>query len=201
MTTVTPSILPEWLMPYQHQELDPVELVPDKRYPRTKDQRIVRDHIYECLFYQALDVVAEGRSVKAFIERDPRDVTMGEFMRWMRKDPERARLYQEAEEIGAEVATAELTAIADGDPSMCPGDIPQDVAQLKLRIDTRKWIIERHNAKKYGAKVSIESTTTNTFVIRNLIEKRQQEFEQMTYEHQEHQQPDSGDIVDGEIVE
>lgn len=131
------EMLPDWLRPTDDEVLD-------IKYPVTPSHREIQRITFESLFERALEQVMEGKSVKSLVESDPRGVTYGQFMRWVRSNPERSKAMDEAEEIGTDVTADELKEISDGDGL-------EDVQRSTLRVNTRKWLMQTRNKKKYGA--------------------------------------------------
>ena len=95
---------------------------------------------------------------------------IGTVMRWLGRHPEFQEQYARARELQAETQHEEVIEIADD----CTDDVERllgnddsgsiarinhsAIARAKLRIDTRKWIMERMAAKKYGNKTTTELT-------------------------------------------
>lgn len=147
----TTTEIPAWLLPID-------EGLP--RYPSTKLEREIEQLVFEALFERVLDQLVEGKAVKNFVESDPRQVSFGRFMRWVRKDPNRKSRYDEAQLIGTEVLAEEMKEIADGT------DSPEDVNRSKLRVDTRWRLMQANNREKYGAeKTTVSSPFANGVTI------------------------------------
>jgi hypothetical protein len=180
--------LPEWLT--IHEDRGNPQFLP--RHPRTKTELELEQITFESVFEVILDRLIEGDAPKPIIDDDPRGISYGRFMRWVRKDPERVRRWEEAEEIGAEVLVGEMTAIADGDPNIPP----EDVNRSKLRVDTRKWLLQVRNRRKYGDKqqLDITSTTTSISATLQLREERLAELLKPRLV------ASNGNIVEGEVI-
>ena len=101
---------------------------------------------------RAIDSIAHGMSLSQVLREDQRDIDYNDFYRWIKKDPTRKQLFDEAQEMRTEFMAGEIIEIADADDSL------EDVNRSKLKIDTRKWLMGAHNRKKYGATTSIEMT-------------------------------------------
>jgi hypothetical protein len=150
------SDLPKWLTSHMKElnhaldnNLDP----PDPRFPRTKEERELRNHNLECLFERALPMIAEGQTMKVILALDHNNFSTGEVMQWIRANPQRSNRYNEARKIGAEVIEDEMIAIADAENSI------EDVQRSTLRINTRKWVLEKNHKERYGA----DPSPTNPF--------------------------------------
>jgi len=109
-----------------------------------------------------LGYVAEGRSVR-WIAEQPGMPGATTVWRWLAANETFAAAYARAKEIGLEAAADELLEIAD--------DARQDtyidsmgnertdtevIGRSKLRIETRKWLLERLAAKKYSATTNVK---------------------------------------------
>lgn len=157
-TVTPPCLLPEWLTAYPPS----APLFP--KYPTTKEQREIQELTFTGLFETALDYVIEGKSLRQLIEGDPRKITLGRFMSWVRKDTERMKRYEEAQLIGTEVIADDLRSISDGtDNNM------EDVARSTLRINTRKFLMQSHHKDRYGEKKNDNATSIQVVVCRDGI--------------------------------
>lgn len=132
------TLLPDWLDP-----------APPRPSPEGKALVLVQ---YEQVFMRAIDSIAHGKSLSQVLRDDQRDIDYNDFYRWIKKDPTRKSLFDEAQELRTEFMAGEIIEIADADDSL------EDVNRSKLKIDTRKWLMGAHNKKKYGATTSIEMT-------------------------------------------
>ena len=123
------------------------------------ERQLVPDDVLEA----CLEAVAEGRTVKEFCETDGR-LSRSTFYKLMRTDPEVARIYAQAKEIGAETLADELLEIADDsrndyverhrvDGSAYIAFQDENVKRSALRITTRQWLLERLMAGKYGNRI------------------------------------------------
>ena len=135
--------LPHWLSAEDVE--DPLS---SKRH--MKVMRINYKHIFE----RVIEDIYRGKSLRALIEGDYRDISYEDFMRWVKVNPERRRRFEEAQEMRTEFLAAEILSIADG-ADVVEGS-PDNVNRDKLRIETRKWVMGAHNRKKYGETKQIE---------------------------------------------
>lgn len=106
---------------------------------------------YEQVFMMAIDSIAHGKSLSQVLRDDQRDIDYNDFYRWIKKDPARKQLFDEAQELRTEFMAGEIIEIADADDSL------EDVNRSKLKIDTRKWLMGAHN-KKYKTSTTVEMT-------------------------------------------
>ena len=102
------------------------------------------------------DLICEGVSRKTPLARlcdendklpNPRTV-----YRWLRTHQEFCHNYTRAKEDQADYLVEEALTIAD--------DATIEPADKRIRVDTRKWIASRFNAKKYGDKQFVETKDT-----------------------------------------
>lgn len=161
---MTMDTLPDWLLP--------TEL---PRYPTTKDQREIQEITFATVFERVIDGIIEGKSAKEIVETDPRYISYGRFIQWIRRDKERLKRFHEAQKCSAEVFMEESQQIADGDPNQPP----EDVQRSRLRIDVRWKRIQAYDRERYGEKQSVDVNTNTTITIKNLLEKREQKLAQL----------------------
>jgi len=165
---IAPGQLPEWLSAYPTKTEQ--EIIETPRYPRTADERELERLTFESLFEIVMDGLTEGMSPKRIVERDPRGVSFGRWYQWMKRDPDRLKRYQDAQESSAEVLLVEMQDIADGDPD----SPPEDVQRSNLRINVRKFRVQAYNRQRYGDKQQVEVKNDTTIEIRTLLDARAQ---------------------------
>lgn len=108
----------------------------------------------------------EGESLRSICSRKyyPSRRTV---LYWLNSNDEFLRQYTQAREIQQEIFYDELFDIADDgsndwymkegkDGQEFPAVDHEHINRSRLRIDTRKWVMERMAAKKYGNKQSVE---------------------------------------------
>ena len=110
---------------------------------------------YSNMFENFIEQVYRGRSLKSLVEDDPRLVSYEDFLRWIKRDPQRHERFKEAQEMRTEFIAGEILEIADGVGTIDPAS-NDTVNRDKLRIDTRKWLMGAHNRKRYGETKQIE---------------------------------------------
>lgn len=71
------------------------------------------------------------------------------FYTWLNKDEKLAEKYARAKELACQRMADEIIQIADEAN-------PLDVNKDRLRIDSRKWLLSKLMAKKYGDKLNLE---------------------------------------------
>jgi hypothetical protein len=133
--------LPDWL--------DPAPRTLAKSPPAVKSLVLAQ---YEHIFMRVIDEVAHGKSMSQVLHDDQRTIDYNDFYRWIKRDPTRKQLFDEAQEMRTEFMAGEIIEIADADDTL------EDVNRSRLKIDTRKWLMGAHNRKKYGATTNIEMT-------------------------------------------
>jgi len=110
---------------------------------------------YQNMFENFIEQVYRGRSLKSLVEDDHRLVSYEDFLRWIKRDPQRYERFKEAQEMRTEFLAGEILDISDGIDSL-DASAPDTINRDKLRIDTRKWLMSAHNKKRYGETKSIE---------------------------------------------
>ena len=116
------------------------------------------------LMPRIIDAIEDGKSLRdiAKMEGMPKPSTI---VLWAEQDPEYAEQYARAMEIRHEMMAAELLDIADhasndwmeaNDPDN-PGYRlnGEHIQRSRLRVDTRKWLLSKLAAKKYGDRVEM----------------------------------------------
>ncbi len=122
-------------------------------------------------FEQALEALAGGTTLTEFCHNYHMPMSPVRFRTWMLQDQRRKNAYYGAKALWAEALEDELIRISDGigpdgqTPNPNQPSLPEDVQRSTLRIQTRKWIMEKSNRKRYGDVKHIEQTTTNTTTI------------------------------------
>jgi hypothetical protein len=118
-------------------------------------------------FEQALEAIADGRSLSEFCSTYHMPVSASRFRTWMFQDPRRKELYHMAKSLGAETVEDDLIRIADGlNPDGSAS--MNDTNRSKIQIDTRWRLLQVWNRKRYGDVKHIEQTTTTTVDINTL---------------------------------
>ena len=131
--------LPDWL--------DPAPRTLAKSPPEVKSLVLAQ---YEHIFMRVIDEVAHGKSLAQVLNDDQRHIDYNDFYRWIKRDPSRKQLFDEAQEMRTEFMAGEIIEIADADDTL------EDVNRSRLKIDTRKWLMGAHNRKKYGETKTVE---------------------------------------------
>ena len=129
---------------------------PDPKPPRpSKSARELLHLEYEQIFERVIEDIYRGRSLQSLIEDDHRVQSYEDFLRWVKRDPQRHERFKEAQEMRTEFIAGEILEIADGVGAIDPSS-SDTVNRDKLRIDTRKWLMSAHNKKRYGETKQIE---------------------------------------------
>lgn len=145
------DVLPNWLSCPESSTLT----TPPTPRPPSSEAKALLHMQYENMFENFIEQVYRGRSLRALVEDDHRVVSYEDFLRWIKRDPQRHERFKEAQEIRTEFLAGEILEIADGVESVDPS-APDTVNRDKLRIDTRKWLMSAHNRKRYGESKQIE---------------------------------------------
>lgn len=119
-------------------------------------------------------LIAQGNSTRVIggMEGLPSDCTI---MVWLQKYPDFQEQYARACAIRSDAHAEEMLAIADdGSNDWMQKNHGENVAWVEngeairrsqLRIDTRKWLMSKFAAKKYGDKLTTESAVTLTITL------------------------------------
>lgn len=112
-------------------------------------------------------LLSEGKSLKSICDNDETMPDKSTIFRWLYKYPEFRDKYAYAKEIGCYAVEEEAIEIADDGRNDWMGRLDKDevpigwqlngehVQRSRLRVDTRKWFMERIAAKRYGTKVDV----------------------------------------------
>ena len=175
---ITPTPMPDWL------SADTSQSIPS--YPTTPEDRLLQETIYQSLFETSLDAICEGIDLQQFINRDPRNINYGKFVRWILKDPERKVRYYEAQAIMAEILMSRASQASLGiiNENGVPNEVPRDT----LIVNTAKWMMGVYNRQRFGETKQIDINNTTTVNVRSLLEVREQKLQQIT----------SGVVIDAE---
>ena len=125
---------------------------------------------FEIAFETALERLADGMTLSTFCAEYPsplEPLSAVRFRTWIFKDAHHRSAYMTAKAIGAETVEDDLIRIADGlrpDGSASLDDVPRS----QLRVQTRKWLLQVWNRRRYGDVKQIEQTTTTTVDISSL---------------------------------
>lgn len=103
---------------------------------------------FEMVFPRVLARVYAGNTVSTAVKELPIPIDYGAFNRWVRKDPQRRALVEEAEEARAEVWADRILEHAEG-VSNADG-VSSTIERDKLAIDTYKFLMGRQSKKRYG---------------------------------------------------
>ena len=120
--------------------------------------------------------MANGESLRS-ICRDDDMPNIATVWRWRQDNEEFCKRYEKAREDQVECYANEMTEIADDsrndfyEKALKNGEVSvvgdsEMVNRARLRVDTRKWVCERMNPKRFGPKQGIEHS--GELGIRNL---------------------------------
>jgi len=169
--------LPTWLSPPERDNCDnnrPMSLTPLEpslaltalpEFPRTKEERELVIATYERIFFLSLNAVRGGSSLRFLAKHDHRRINVGKFMQWVKSDPQRKAMLEDAQAVAAELLMAETIDIADGTQDAMssddPNTMPSDITRDKLRIDARTKLAGFYDPKKFGDVKRVEMTTND----------------------------------------
>jgi len=179
-----PIPLPDWMDPNPSTEVDqtPVdEFGPthdaalDRAAAQTRhelraavgnSQAIIEleKQTYEIAFETALEAMVGGTTLTDFCHKYHQPISPVRFRTWMLRDERRKAAYHMAKALWAEELEDELIRISDG---VGPDGQPtmDTEGRSALRINTRKWVMEKMNRKRYGDVKHVEQTSTSSMTI------------------------------------
>ncbi len=129
---------------------------PDPKPPRpSKSARELLHLEYEQVFERVIEGIYRGNFLRDLIEADHRVVSYEDFMRWVKRDPQRHERFLESQEMSAIFEVDDALRIADGVGCIDPSS-SDTVNRDKLRIDTRMKRASFHHKKRYGETKQIE---------------------------------------------
>jgi hypothetical protein len=94
--------------------------------------------------------LAQGKSLKSVLKA-PGMPSMPSVFSWLRQDPAFSLAYDRAREQQARAFADELSELAD----QASGLDAAGVNAMRLRVDTRKWIVSKMLPKEYGDRVDV----------------------------------------------
>ena len=165
----------------------------------SSEMRQLEQQSFEIAFESLLEQIVDGRSLEEFCREYHTRLSTSRFRTWIYRDQRRKQTYVGAKAVGAEAVEDELKRISDGinangDASM------DDVARATLRINTRKWLLQVWNRRRYGDVKQIEQTTTTRFDPSSLSTQELQEklLRSLGMEGSLHNVPDAltGEVFD-----
>jgi hypothetical protein len=143
---------PSWLTPTPTAttSFSPTSTPNIVKAPTVKDPVVQLLHTrYRIVFESVVDKMCSGSTLAAVLRNDFREIDPGAFIRWVRKDKELSRRYDEAKEVRTEAWAGRIIEEAEGIESA------NDVNRSKLIIDTHKWLMGVDN-KQYRPTQQVE---------------------------------------------
>ena len=95
----------------------------------------------------------EGYYISRVFKEKNIGICIDTFYEWLKKDPTFSESYARACEIRADLKFESLEELADG-------ATPENYNAIRLKVDTKKWILAKMNAVKYGDKQTVEHKGT-----------------------------------------
>lgn len=130
---------------------------------------------FEMVFPRVLARVYAGSTVSTAVKELPIRIDYGAFNRWIRKDPQKKRLVEEAEEARAEVWADRILEHAEG-ISHTNGEV-STIERDKLAIDTYKFLMGRQSKKRYGEAKVVDVNHTTISITAAIAESTQRVIE------------------------
>jgi hypothetical protein len=137
----------------------PPTTLPAKTQRMTPEQRALEYQSFEIAFESLLDEVSNGTSLTLFAQNYHTALSPGRFRTWIWQKENRRNAYLMAKTVGAEHVEDEMLRIADGIDANGNAS-PNDTNRATLQVNTRKWLLQVWNRKRYGDTKHIEQVTT-----------------------------------------
>jgi hypothetical protein len=122
-------------------------------YAKSTAELALIEITYEDFFESAIDRLALGHPLKDIIEDDPRQISIVDYLKWVRKDKTRKERVKEAEQIAAEILVMQTIGIAEGANSM------EDVQRSTLRVGNNWRIAQAYHPEKFGKTAGVVTPT------------------------------------------
>lgn len=103
---------------------------------------------FEMVFPRVLQRIYAGDTISKAVSELPIAIDYGAFNRWLRKDPRRKGLVEEAEEARTEVWADRILEHAEG-KMLTNGEV-STIERDKFSVDVYKFLMGRQNKKRYG---------------------------------------------------
>lgn len=107
-------------------------------------------HTEETIYF-ILEKVREGWTLANICKEHKEMPPVGYVRRWIYSNEAIKKAYFEAQQVGSEKLIDEIIEIADG-VDKNDNEIMEDVQRSQLRINARKWLLERWHRERYGSK-------------------------------------------------
>lgn len=154
----TPHPVPEFLRPK-----DPLALNTGTLPAARKANLELATVQFEVVFPTMLDKLCGGMTLTQIMREHHSDLDVGMFVRWIKRDKERARLYDEAQEHRTEIWADKIVEYAEG--TVAGSAMPEDVQRSKLKVGTLRFLMSAANRKKFGSHVDVEADVETTITI------------------------------------
>lgn len=112
----------------------------------------------EAVWQPILEAIASGASLTGALRDNPGSPSYSAAKRYLRDDPALAAAYRAAQQDRADRLAEELL-------ELCDAEMPEGldgpgrhawVAQLRVKIDARKWIAAHLHSRAWGERIQIE---------------------------------------------
>ena len=136
----------------------------------TPEQRELELQTFSIAFEFVLEHLAEGGTFERFCREyhaPLAPLSVARFRTWIFRDDKRRTAYMGAKAMGAEAVEDELVRISDGLDQFGNAS-PVEVSRSKLQIDTRRWLLQIWNRKRYGDIKQVEQTVTTTTTVESV---------------------------------
>ena len=127
----------------------------------------------DAVWQPILEAIASGASLTSALKENPGSPSYACAKRYLRDDPALAAAYRAAQQDRADRLAEELL-------ELCDAQMPEGldgpgrhawVAQLRVKIDTRKWVAARLHPKAWGERMAVELDVTQQISITAALEQ------------------------------
>lgn len=148
--------LPTWLEETPITK-KPISSMVTTRYAKTREELTLMELTYENFFETAIDRLALGHQLTEIIADDPRDISLVDYMKWVRQDKTRKNRVKEAQEIAAEILVMQTPSIAEGKDNPM-----EDIQRSTLRVNNNWRIAGALYPEKYGKTAGMTPVNNGT---------------------------------------
>ena len=130
-----------------------------KNSQRPNARQYDREKITGFVCYQ----IAQGRSLRSILDNDDDLPSSSTFLEWMGASSDLAEQYAHARQLSYQLLSDEIIAISDENYTTDEHGVKERLSseaiqRNRLRVDTRKWMLQKMLPKVYGEKLQTEHT-------------------------------------------
>ena len=121
--------------------------------------------------------IAEGKSLRSVLANNDNMPARNTFLEWIDNDTKKANQYTRAMELRQDTIFEDILSIADNQEDdiieVDGKELPNHniIQRDRLRVDSRKWMLGKMNAKKYGDKLETDNKHSGEIKIVREVKK------------------------------